>query len=118
MTLSEPITVKRWTDSAVCASVGGIEFFPDPGQGGFTAKKLCASCPVKAECLSEALSEPWIMGIWGGFSERRRQELRSRLLRENGRLPTVDELRVILENMPTKTKRSVRRWSGRRENNV
>lgn len=30
------------------------------------AKSLCASCPVKAECLAGALrrGEPW--GVWGG----------------------------------------------------
>ncbi|AHH94468.1 WhiB family transcriptional regulator [Kutzneria viridogrisea] len=30
------------------------------------AKTLCATCPVKAECLSAALArrEPW--GVWGG----------------------------------------------------
>lgn len=30
------------------------------------AKKLCAGCPLKAECLASALSrqEPW--GVWGG----------------------------------------------------
>jgi len=31
-----------------------------------TAKALCAPCPLKDACLSEALrrSEPW--GVWGG----------------------------------------------------
>lgn len=30
------------------------------------AKALCAGCPIRAECLADALSreEPW--GVWGG----------------------------------------------------
>lgn len=42
------------------------------------AKKLCASCPVKQECLEWAL-EHEEHGIWGGSTPGER-----RLLRQNG----------------------------------
>ena len=41
-------------------------------------EKFCATCPVKAECLAEALANPnavkW--GIWGGTSEMQRRSIR------------------------------------------
>jgi WhiB family transcriptional regulator, redox-sensing transcriptional regulator len=41
-------------------------FFAESPQGVARAKELCASCPVRAACLADALDrgEPW--GVWGG----------------------------------------------------
>lgn len=39
------------------------------------AKKICADCPQKLQCLQYSLEwEPW--GIWGGLTEQERAELR------------------------------------------
>lgn len=39
------------------------------------AKAICRSCPVREECLEYSLRwEPW--GIWGGYDERERAEMR------------------------------------------
>ena len=42
------------------------------------AKKLCAGCPVKAECLAEALENQIEWGVWGGMTERERRALLKR----------------------------------------
>jgi WhiB family redox-sensing transcriptional regulator len=40
------------------------------------AKALCAVCPVSADCLTYALPEARLMGVWGGTSERERRRIR------------------------------------------
>jgi WhiB family redox-sensing transcriptional regulator len=39
------------------------------------AKLLCAPCPVRTECLAEALDERVRFGVWGGMTERERRAL-------------------------------------------
>lgn len=68
-----------WQDRAACAQIGGDLWFPD--QGGTTKhiKKVCATCPVKQECLDYALAmapEDDRHGVYGGLSERERRALR------------------------------------------
>lgn len=45
------------------------------------AKLVCLRCPVRSQCLELALSRE-LPGIWGGTSQRERQQLR----RDLGRL--------------------------------
>jgi len=39
------------------------------------ARLLCSGCPVRLECLSEALDNRIEWGIWGGMTERERRLL-------------------------------------------
>jgi WhiB family redox-sensing transcriptional regulator len=39
------------------------------------AKTVCMGCPVRAECLAEALDSRINFGIWGGMTERERRAL-------------------------------------------
>jgi len=39
------------------------------------AKTVCMGCPVRAECLAEALDGRINFGIWGGMTERQRRAL-------------------------------------------
>lgn len=39
------------------------------------AKNLCAGCPVKTECLAEALDSRLEWGVWGGMTERQRRAI-------------------------------------------
>lgn len=41
------------------------------------AKEICYSCPLIAECLEYAMNTQQI-GIWGGTTERQREQLRKR----------------------------------------
>jgi WhiB family redox-sensing transcriptional regulator len=70
-----------WMLRARCRSLSPGEFFPSDGVGVDQARKVCAECPVKAECLDYALTYRIDHGVWGGCSEReRRRLLRSRRL--------------------------------------
>ncbi|MDX5567389.1 WhiB family transcriptional regulator [Streptomyces sp. ID05-04B] len=39
------------------------------------AKRVCARCPVRAECLSFALDSGQASGVWGGTGEQERVAL-------------------------------------------
>ncbi|MDF2420175.1 WhiB family transcriptional regulator, partial [Trueperella pyogenes] len=36
---------------------------------------MCFSCPVRIECLADALDSNMSFGIWGGMTERERRAL-------------------------------------------
>lgn len=65
-----------WQDDALCAQTDPEAFFPEKGGSTREAKKVCASCDVKAECLEYALANDERFGIWGGLSERERRRLK------------------------------------------
>ncbi|GHD32092.1 WhiB family transcriptional regulator [Nocardiopsis kunsanensis] len=39
------------------------------------AKLICRGCPVRTECLAEALDNRIEFGVWGGMTERERRAL-------------------------------------------
>jgi len=61
-----------WQADADCIGMPGHVFFPAAGSKALAAKKICHGCPVKSECLGFALSDPDIVGIWGGTSHSQR----------------------------------------------
>lgn len=67
-----------WTDAALCAQTDPDLFFPAYRANSFArlARRICASCPVRAECLDYALGYPDLDGIWAGTTPRERQRLR------------------------------------------
>ena len=68
----------EWRDRAACADTPKHLFFPAPGESLKPAKAICATCPVRAECLDYALSQPEMRGVWGGTSERQRRGMNPR----------------------------------------
>lgn len=64
----------RWTELAVCAEVDPDLFFPDEYGPAGDAIAICRSCEVRPQCLRYAFDHPGESGVWGGFSERRRQD--------------------------------------------
>jgi WhiB family transcriptional regulator, redox-sensing transcriptional regulator len=67
-----------WQGDALCAETDPEAFFPEKGGSTREAKKICAQCDVKAQCLEFALSIDARFGIWGGLSERERRKLKKR----------------------------------------
>lgn len=65
-----------WQDWGMCSQTSPDAFFPDKGQPTAAAKRVCASCPVQAECLEYALANDERYGVWGGTSERERRALK------------------------------------------
>jgi WhiB family redox-sensing transcriptional regulator len=67
---------ESWRDSALCAQSDPELFFPDKGGTAAPAKRVCARCPVRGECLEWALAYDIRFGIWGGLTEDQRREFR------------------------------------------
>ncbi len=71
-----------WGVLAACAGDDPELFFPEPGQRPTAAKRICAACPVRAQCrqfaLAAAPSRDDDAGVFGGTSEWERRQLRAR----------------------------------------
>ncbi|MFJ6775111.1 WhiB family transcriptional regulator [Kitasatospora sp. NPDC091257] len=78
-----------WASEGACRDSDPDELFVDASTQN-RAKAVCSSCPVRTECLAEALDLRIEFGIWGGMTERERRAL----LR---RRPTVKSWRELLE---------------------
>ena len=71
----EVLDVRRWP-TAGCRGMDPALFFPSRGEDVKAAQRVCAACPVAAECLDYAMANNERFGIWGGTSERQRLRLR------------------------------------------
>lgn len=60
---------RNWQAAAACASAGPDVtrlFFSDDIGDIAAAKRICATCPVIADCLDAALANNEQWGVWGG----------------------------------------------------
>ena len=76
-------TATNWRSAGACLSADPDLFFPISSTGPAErqvarAKKICAGCSVRRECLEFALSNNQIHGIWGGTTADDRQRERRR----------------------------------------
>jgi WhiB family transcriptional regulator, redox-sensing transcriptional regulator len=78
-----------WAAKAQCQASRPDELFVR-GAAQNKAKQLCGGCPVRTECLAEALDHQIEWGVWGGMTERERRAI----LRKR---PNVTSWRSILE---------------------
>ncbi len=65
----------HWWQSARCRRTDPEVFFPEKGKPTRPAKSICARCPVRAECLEEALAAGYVAGVWGGLSAQERRPM-------------------------------------------
>ncbi|MBW0101474.1 WhiB family transcriptional regulator [Pseudonocardia sp. KRD-291] len=87
---------RDWRARAACCDVDGELFFPAAEAGPeleraeASAKRVCAGCPVRSECLAWAM-ESLPFGVAGGLGEAERVELRriGRLSRRVRRTPAT-----------------------------
>ena len=77
-----------WQDRAACWGMDALPFFgpddeprPEREIREAKAKAICASCPVRAQCLDYALRMSIKHGIWGGLNEEERVRERRRRAR-------------------------------------
>lgn len=77
-TIPGRVDAPDWHRSALCAQTDPDAFFPEKGQSARLAKRICASCEVREDCLRYALDHGETAGIWGGLNETERRELRTR----------------------------------------
>jgi WhiB family transcriptional regulator, redox-sensing transcriptional regulator len=78
-----------WARYAACRGSDPDELFVQ-GAAQNRAKTVCTRCPVRIECLADALDNDVEWGVWGGMTERERRAL----LR---RRPNVTSWRQLLE---------------------
>ncbi len=89
MSLAE---VSDWTLQAKCREMADA-LFPE-GKDQKRARSVCLGCPVRSECLAEALDNRIEWGVWGGMTEReRRHLLRTR--------PDIESWREVLVSHST-----------------
>lgn len=75
-----------WRDRAACLQQNPELFFPIGLTGSALdqleqAKRVCADCPVREECLRWALELNLDHGVWGGASEDERRSMKRRAAR-------------------------------------
>lgn len=63
-----------WPSRAACRGAEPDELFVQ-GAAQNRAKAVCVGCPVRTECLADALDNRIEFGIWGGMTERERRAL-------------------------------------------
>lgn len=71
--------MSAWWLRAACKGMEVNAFYPEKGGGSRSARKAkaaCASCPVRADCLADALATGDAFGIRGGLSPQARRRLR------------------------------------------
>lgn len=67
---------EEWKLAKACTPEQADVFFPERGADADTAKRICAGCTVRRECLTYALTPPVERyGIWGGTSGNERRRL-------------------------------------------
>ncbi|WP_203336551.1 WhiB family transcriptional regulator [Nocardioides limicola] len=66
--------VDDWAPSAACRQAEPDQLFVRGAEQN-QAKKMCGACPVRTECLAEALENRIEWGVWGGMTERERRAL-------------------------------------------
>lgn len=67
----------EWINKGSCSQTDPEAFFPEVGSSTKLAKKVCSRCDVLDQCLSYALQDSGLTGIWGGTSERERRNIRA-----------------------------------------
>lgn len=91
---------RRWVTRAACSDHPTNIFFPESKVPGGReapkkhdwdkAKRVCARCPVMAECRRDHLGETW--GVWGGLDPEQRKELRTKRSRTVSHLSRGDKV--------------------------
>lgn len=107
---------RDWRARTACRDVDGELFFPAAESGPeleraeAAAKRVCAGCPVRSECLAWALdSLPF--GVAGGLGEAERVELR-RVGRPSRRVRRTPATPPVSTRSPSNGRASLQREAG------
>lgn len=72
--MNKVLNVGAWSEQAACRETDPDEMFVQ-GAAQNRVKQICNGCPVKMECLADALDNHIEFGVWGGMTERERRAL-------------------------------------------
>jgi WhiB family redox-sensing transcriptional regulator len=76
--IGEADVVDNWRQEAACRGLDTAIFFPSTDAEAGPAKTICATCPVRDECLEWAIATRQEDGVWGGMTDNERRRLRRR----------------------------------------
>ena len=65
---------QTWAAQALCASTPPDQLFVQ-GAAQRQVRNICFGCPVRIECLADALDSRASYGVWGGLTERERRAM-------------------------------------------
>lgn len=79
-----------WSQFAACSVDPQVNMYPSDADayGIELAKSVCDVCPVRPECLTEAVRNGEAYGVWGGLMPEERTSMRRRVTRNNHRVVT------------------------------
>lgn len=84
-----------WFAQARCLGHDDAEYFFAPRQEDqLVAKRICASCPVRAECLAYALANNEEYGVWGGKDEDERRIIKREARRQAALHAATERMRA------------------------
>jgi len=64
-----------WQAQGLCRGVEPEVFFPISEEDAWRAKEICAACGVREACLVFSLTNRERYGVWGGVTEKERQDM-------------------------------------------
>jgi WhiB family redox-sensing transcriptional regulator len=64
----------EWASRGACRDIDPESLFV-VGAAQHKAKAICMGCPVRIDCLADALDGRAEFGVWGGMTERERRTL-------------------------------------------
>lgn len=65
----------EWQARAACHGIEPEVFFPISDDDAWRAKEICTACEVRPRCLAFSLTNRERYGVWGGVTEKERQEM-------------------------------------------
>lgn len=73
----------HWHSKALCVEIPGDLWFADSTHTAENkrAKQICKECPVRVECLEDALKGNIQFGVWGGLTPLERRALKRKMRR-------------------------------------
>lgn len=85
---------ESWRRDAACREVPSALFFLQRGEDASPAKRVCAACPVRRECLEYAMAaDASLQGVWAGTSVKERRSLRVQY--PHGLPDVLPEVRIV-----------------------
>jgi WhiB family redox-sensing transcriptional regulator len=94
------VWVEDWAAQGACRAGDPDTLFVQGAEQN-RAKAVCMGCPVRTECLADALDNRVEFGVWGGMTERERRALLKKR-------PNVTSWRRLLEHARAEHLRATR----------
>lgn len=83
-----------WFMRGLCRDGDPDELFVDGMKAQKEARTLCFECPVRVECLADALNNRVDWGVWGGMTQWERRDLLRRSPDVVDWLPVLEKIQA------------------------